>query len=77
MRLLLAGCLACALAFGQRASDYDSSRKVHLEGAVTRIDWVNPRAFVFVDVKDKAGTVFNWAVVTINFASLKRGVIGI
>lgn len=72
MRLLLAGCLACALAFGQRASDYDSSRKVHLEGAVTRIDWVNPRAFVFVDVKDKAGTVFNWAVEIGNPLDLER-----
>ena len=72
MRLLLAGLLVCALSFGQRASDYDSSRKVHLEGAVTRIDWVNPRAFVFIDVKDKAGTVLNWAVEIGNPLELER-----
>jgi len=44
------------------SATYDSARQVALEGAVTRIDWVTPRAFVFVDVKDAAGSVANWAV---------------
>ena len=72
MRLTIAALVLTALAFGQRASDYDASRKVHLEGAVTRIDWVNPRAFVFLDVKDKAGTVLNWAVEIGNPLDLER-----
>jgi hypothetical protein len=41
---------------------YDASRQIRLEGPVTRIEWVNPRAFLFVDVKDATGTVTNWAV---------------
>lgn len=44
------------------ASTYDASRQVKLQGAVTRIDWVNPRAYFFIDVRDAAGTVTNWAV---------------
>jgi hypothetical protein len=44
------------------ASTYDASRQVKLQGAVTRIEWVNPRAYFFIDVKDAAGTVTNWAV---------------
>lgn len=44
------------------ASTYDASRQVKLQGAITRIEWVNPRAYIFVDVKDAAGTVTNWAV---------------
>ena len=41
---------------------YDSSRQVKFQGVVTRIDWVNPSAFFFVDVHDSTGTVANWAV---------------
>jgi hypothetical protein len=41
---------------------YDSSRKVTLEGIVTKIDWVNPRAFLFMNVKDGGGNISSWAV---------------
>lgn len=41
---------------------YDSSRKVTLDGIVTKIDWVNPRAFLFLNVRDAGGMVFNWAI---------------
>ena len=41
---------------------YDSSRQVKLQGVVTRIDWVNPSAFFFIDVHDSTGTAANWAV---------------
>src|SRR5579883_90056 len=41
---------------------YESGRQVSLQGSVTRIDWVNPDAFFFIDVRDAAGTVTNWAI---------------
>jgi hypothetical protein len=41
---------------------YDTDHKVKFQGAVTRIDWTNPRAYIFVNVKDSAGLVENWAV---------------
>jgi uncharacterized protein DUF6152 len=44
------------------SSTYDTTRQVKLQGVVTRIDWANPAAFVFVDVRDAAGTGSNWAV---------------
>ena len=54
--------LAAGSAFAQHTATYDSNRKVTLSGPVTRIDWVNPRAFFFVNVRDTAGTAANWAV---------------
>ena len=33
-----------------------------MQGAVTRIEWVNPRAFFFINVRDASGTVANWSV---------------
>lgn len=44
------------------AANYDAARRVSLKGAITRIDWVNPRAFLFIDVRDAGGSVTNWAV---------------
>jgi hypothetical protein len=41
---------------------YDDDRQIRLEGVVTRVEWVNPRAYLFVNVRDAAGIVANWAV---------------
>jgi hypothetical protein len=54
------------------SATYDEARQIKLEGPVTRIDWVNPRAFLFVDVKDAGGTVTNWAVEFGNPLELER-----
>jgi uncharacterized protein DUF6152 len=51
---------------------YDSSRPIRLQGPVTRIDWVNPHAFLFIDVRDPAGTTVNWAVEFGNPIDLER-----
>ena len=42
------------------AAEFDSSKPVELKGTVTRIDWVNPHAWVYLDVKDDAGKVISW-----------------
>jgi hypothetical protein len=57
--LLIAAAVSAQVA---PSSAYDSDRKVKLAGVVTRIDWVNPGAFFFVNVKDSSGTIANWAV---------------
>jgi hypothetical protein len=56
--------LFAALLPGQssHSATYDTERRVHLEGAVTRIDWVNPHAFLFIDARGAGGEVVNWAV---------------
>jgi hypothetical protein len=41
---------------------YDSSKSVTISGAVTEFLFVNPHVSLFVDVKDPAGKVVNWAV---------------
>src|SRR6185295_14402837 len=62
-----------ALAFAQGPTAlYDRARKVTLEGPVTQIEWVNPRAFAFIDVRDTSGTVTNWAVEIGNPLDLER-----
>src|ERR1700683_4430413 len=66
--------LTMASLCAQRAPSaaYDSDRKVKLAGVVTRIDWVNPGAFFFVNVRDSGGTIANWAVEFGNPLDLER-----
>jgi hypothetical protein len=44
------------------SATYESGRQIRFKGPITRIEWVNPHAFIFVNVTDAAGTVANWAV---------------
>ena len=53
---------ASASAQAPFSATYDGDRQVKLEGPVTRIDWVNPRAYLFIDVRDPSGAIINWAV---------------
>lgn len=42
------------------AAEYDSAKPVTVTGVVTRIEWTNPHAYIYVDVTDKNGKVTNW-----------------
>jgi hypothetical protein len=42
-------------------SEYDSRAKVEVEGAVTRLEWKSPHAWVYVDVTDAKGEKTNWS----------------
>ena len=64
--------LASVAPSAQRSALYDTERQVRLEGPVTRIEWVNPRAFLFIDVRDPSGVVANWAVEVGNPIDLER-----
>jgi Family of unknown function (DUF6152) len=43
------------------AAEFDSNKPVELKGTVTKLDWVNPHAWIFLDVKDGNGNNVNWA----------------
>src|SRR5215210_6603229 len=44
------------------SSEFDGNRPVKLTGVVTRMEWVNPHAWIHLDVKKPDGTVESWAV---------------
>jgi Family of unknown function (DUF6152) len=41
-------------------AEYDASKPVTLTGTVTKVEWMNPHARFYIDVKDDSGTVTNW-----------------
>jgi len=42
------------------AAEYDSNKTVTLDGTVTKIEWMNPHARFYIDVKDQSGNVVCW-----------------
>ena len=42
------------------AAEFDSTKKIDLTGTVTKMEWVNPHAHFFIDVKGADGKVVNW-----------------
>ena len=42
------------------AAQYDANKPITLKGAVTKVEWMNPHARFYIDVKDEAGKVTNW-----------------
>jgi hypothetical protein len=52
-----------ALAHHAFASEYDIDKPVALTGKLTKLEWINPHSWVYVDVKDpKTGKVTNWSI---------------
>ena len=39
---------------------YDRSKSFVMKGEVTKVEWTNPHARFYVDVKDERGRVTNW-----------------
>ena len=39
---------------------FRSSKAVEMRGTVTKVEWTNPHARLYLDVKDEAGQVANW-----------------
>ena len=61
----VAGFLLAALpvfAHHSFAAEYDTKAPVTLKGAVTKVEWLNPHAYFYMDVKDDSGKVVNWAI---------------
>jgi Family of unknown function (DUF6152) len=44
------------------AAQFDRNKPITLTGPVTKLDWINPHARIFVDAKDAGGKVVNWEI---------------
>ena len=57
LTLVLTITAATALAHHSFEAEYDGSKTATLTGIVTKVDWVNPHAYIFINTKDESGAV--------------------
>jgi len=43
-------------------AEFDGNKPVKLRGTVTKMEWINPHAWIHIDVKEPDGKVTNWMV---------------
>lgn len=54
---------ASSLAAHHNASTkYDSKKPITIKGKVTKVEWMNPHIYFYVDAADRSGKMANWAV---------------
>ena len=74
MRHSIAGSVALAFIFAVAlaapmwahhsfSAEYDAKQPIKLTGAVTKVEWMNPHVYFYIDVKDEqTGKITNWAL---------------
>jgi hypothetical protein len=70
------GALCCSLpllAHHSFAAEYDSRKTITVHGIVQKVAWVNPHAYVWVDVKDDSGKLITYAFESLSPNALMRG----
>src|SRR5262245_17870907 len=68
-RDLMAALIACVIVLGLAApmfghhsesAEYDSTKPVKVTGTISKVEWMNPHIWFYVDVKDANGKVTTW-----------------
>ncbi len=54
--------IAPAMAHHGFAGQFDIKKPTTLVGTVTKIEWMNPHIYFYIDVKDNSGKVANWMI---------------
>ena len=60
--LLMIAAGAPAWAHHAFAAEFDAKKPVKLQGTVTKMEWINPHAWIHVDVKKADGSVDEWMI---------------
>jgi Family of unknown function (DUF6152) len=60
------------LAHHSFAAEYDQKQPITIKGVVTKLDWMNPHVYFYLDATDKDGKVTHWACEAGNPNALAR-----
>ena len=70
--LLTCAGLAPASAHHSVAGVFDVTKSVTLSGTISRIDWINPHTYIYVDVKEAGGAMTTWKLESLPVAMMRK-----
>jgi Family of unknown function (DUF6152) len=44
------------------AAEFDANKQVTLKGTIAKMDWINPHAWLHIDVKEADGSLTRWMI---------------
>jgi Family of unknown function (DUF6152) len=62
-----------ALAHHSFTAEFDDTKAVTLSGTISRVEWVNPHMYVYLDVKDPSGQITTWGLESLPPTALRAG----
>jgi hypothetical protein len=73
----LAACAAIGIAVGAQAhhsvaGQFDAEQRTTITGTITKVDWINPHVYVYLDVADEQGAVTTWRLESLPTAMLRK-----
>jgi uncharacterized protein DUF6152 len=60
MAVVIASVPLTTFAHHSFSAEFDLDKPIRLTGVVTKLEWTNPHAWFYIDVKDESGKVTNW-----------------
>jgi hypothetical protein len=68
--LLLAA--STASAHHSVTGQFDTTKSLTLKGTISKVTWMNPHIYLFLDVKEANGTAVTWALETLPTAMMRK-----
>ena len=72
MGLAMSGWASSASAHHAFAAEFDANRPVNFKGTITKMEWINPHSYLYLDVKDDSGNLKHWAFEMAGPGALRR-----
>jgi hypothetical protein len=54
------------------AGQFDNSKRTKITGTISKIDWINPHTYIYLDVKGEKGEVTTWRLESLPTAMLRK-----
>lgn len=70
--LLLAMAMPEAGAHHSLSGQFDTTKSFELNGVISRVDWINPHTYIYVDVKQAAGDPLTYKLESLPVAMMRK-----
>jgi hypothetical protein len=54
------------------SGQFDTTHPIVLKGVVSKVDWMNPHVYIYLDVKESDGSVTTWALSSLPTAMMRK-----